>query len=57
MFDMVLVVVLGQFMFQGPLRGNVALLFGVALLFLIGVLAMGMLISIVTKSSQLMASQ
>jgi ABC-2 type transport system permease protein len=56
LFDMVLAVVLGKFMFQVPLRGNLALLFGVASLFLIGVLAMGMLISIVTKS-QLMASQ
>jgi ABC-2 type transport system permease protein len=56
MFDMVLVVVLGQFMFQVPLRGNVALLFGLASIFLVGVLAMGMLISIATKG-QLMASQ
>ena len=43
-------------MFHVPLRGNVALLFGVASIFLVGVLAMGMLISIVTKS-QLLASQ
>jgi ABC-2 type transport system permease protein len=56
MFDMVLVVVLGQFMFQVPLRGNVALLFGLASIFLVGVLTMGMLISIATKG-QLMASQ
>ncbi len=56
LLDMVLAVVLGQFMFQVPLRGNVALLFGVASIFLVGVLAMGMLISIVTKS-QLLASQ
>jgi len=55
-FDMALAVVLGQFMFQVPLRGNLALLFGVASIFLVGVLTMGMLISIVTKS-QLMASQ
>jgi ABC-2 type transport system permease protein len=55
-FDMVLAVVLGQFMFQVPLRGNLALLFGVASIFLIGVLTMGMLISIATKG-QLMASQ
>ena len=56
LLDMVLAVLLGQFMFQIPLRGNVALLFGVASIFLIGVLTMGMLISIVTKS-QLLASQ
>lgn len=56
LLDMVLAVVMGQFLFQVPLRGNVALLFGVASIFLIGVLAMGMTISIVTKS-QLLASQ
>ncbi len=56
MFDMAQAVVLGQFMFHVPLRGNLALLFGVASVFLVGVLAMGMLISIVTKS-QLMSSQ
>ena len=56
MFDMLLAVVLGQFMFHVPLRGNVALLFGIASIFLVGVLTMGMLLSIVTKS-QLMSSQ
>jgi ABC-2 type transport system permease protein len=56
LLDMVLAVVLGQFLFQVPLRGNVALLFGVASIFLVGVLTMGMLISITTKG-QLMASQ
>ena len=53
---MVLAVLLGQFMFAIPLRGNVALLFGIASIFLVGVLAMGMLFSIATKS-QLLASQ
>jgi ABC-2 type transport system permease protein len=56
LLDMVLAVVLGQFMFQIPLRGNLALLFGVASIFLVGVLTMGMLFSITTKS-QLLASQ
>jgi ABC-2 type transport system permease protein len=56
LLDMVLAVVLGQFMFHVPLRGNVALLFGVASIFLVGVLTMGMLFSITTKS-QLLASQ
>ena len=56
LLDMVLAVLLGQFMFQVPLRGNVALLFGVASIFLVGVLTMGMLFSITTKS-QLLASQ
>jgi len=56
LLDMVLAVLLGQFMFEVPLRGNVALLFGVASIFLVGVLTMGMLFSIATKS-QLLASQ
>ncbi|MDY0150028.1 MAG: ABC transporter permease, partial [Kiritimatiellia bacterium] len=41
---------------QVPLRGNVALLFGMAALFLVGSLSLGLLISIMTKS-QLLASQ
>jgi ABC-2 type transport system permease protein len=56
LLDMVLAVTLGQFLFQIPLRGNVALLFGVASIFLTGVLAMGILFSIATKS-QLLSSQ
>ncbi len=56
LLDMVLAVVLGQFLFHVPLRGNVALLFGVASIFLVGVLTMGILISIATKS-QLLSSQ
>jgi len=39
-----------------PLRGSVGLLFGMTSIFLTGALAMGMLVSIVTKS-QLLASQ
>ena len=56
MADMVLAVVMGQVLFHVPLRGNVALLFSVASVFLIGVLSMGMLISIAAKN-QLVASQ
>lgn len=56
MFDVLLSVLVGEFMFQVPLRGNVALLFGMAAIFLVGALSMGMVISIVTKS-QLLASQ
>jgi ABC-2 type transport system permease protein len=56
MLDVLLAVLMGQFLFGVPLRGNVALLFGMAAIFLAGTLAMGMLISIVTKS-QLLASQ
>ena len=56
MFDVLLAVLVGEFLFQVPLRGNVALLFGMAAIFLAGALSMGMVISIVTKS-QLLASQ
>ncbi len=56
MFDVVLAVLMGQFLFQVPLRGNVALLFAMAAIFLVGALSLGMFISIVTKS-QLLASQ
>jgi len=56
MFDLFLAVCMGQFLFQVPLRGNVALVFGVAAVFLAGALAMGMLVSIIAKH-QLLASQ
>ncbi len=56
MLDVLLAVLMGEFVFQVPLRGNVALLFGMAAIFLAGALSLGMLISIVTKS-QLLASQ
>jgi ABC-2 type transport system permease protein len=56
LLDVVLAVVMGQFLFHVPLRGNVALLFGLAVIFLTGALAMGMVVSIVAKS-QLLSSQ
>jgi ABC-2 type transport system permease protein len=56
MLDVLLAVAMGQFLFQVPLRGNVALLFAMAAIFLAGALSLGMVISIVTKS-QLLASQ
>lgn len=56
MLDVLLAVLMGEFIFQVPLRGNVALLFGMAALFLAGSLSLGLVISIVTKS-QLLASQ
>lgn len=56
MLDVLLAVLMGEFLFQVPLRGSVALLFGMAAIFLAGALALGMVISIVTKS-QLLASQ
>jgi ABC-2 type transport system permease protein len=55
-FDVLLAVLMGEFVFHVPLRGNVALLFGTAAIFLVGALSMGMVISIVTKS-QLLSSQ
>ena len=56
MFDVVLAVLMGEFLFNVPLRGNAALLFAMAAIFLAGALALGMVISIVTRS-QLLASQ
>ena len=47
MFDVLLAVLMGEFLFRVPLRGNVALIFGLAAVFLAGALSMGMLISIV----------
>lgn len=56
MLDVALAVLMGEYLFDVPLRGNVALLFGMAAIFLAGALSLGMVISIVTKS-QLLASQ
>lgn len=56
MLDVLLAVLMGEFLFQVPLRGSVALLFGMAAIFLAGALSLGMVISIATKS-QLLASQ
>ena len=56
MLDVLIAVLMGEFVFGVPLRGNVALLFSMAAIFLAGALSLGMLISIVTKS-QLLASQ
>lgn len=56
MLDVLLAVLMGEFLFDVPLRGSVPLLFGVSAAFLVGALALGMLISIVAKS-QLLASQ
>jgi ABC-2 type transport system permease protein len=54
--DVAVAVLMGEYVFHVPLRGNVALLFGTSVIFLTGALAMGILISIVTKS-QLLSSQ
>jgi ABC-2 type transport system permease protein len=56
MIDVTLAVVMGKYLFFVPLRGSLVLLFGMAAVFLVGVLSLGILISVVTKS-QLLASQ
>jgi ABC-2 type transport system permease protein len=56
MLDVLLAVLLGRFAFGVPLRGSVALVFGMACIFLAGALALGMLISIITRN-QLLANQ
>ncbi|HLO25491.1 MAG TPA: ABC transporter permease [Geobacteraceae bacterium] len=54
--DLVLSVIVGEFVFGIPLRGSLMLLFCMSVLFLIGALSLGILISIVTRN-QRMASQ
>jgi ABC-2 type transport system permease protein len=56
LFDVLLAVLMGEFLFDVPLRGSVALLFIMAAIFLAGALSLGIVISVVTKS-QLLASQ
>ena len=56
MLDMVLAVLMGQFLFHVPLRGSLVLLFGTASLFLLGTLSLGILISVLAKN-QLLANQ
>ncbi|HUT93976.1 MAG TPA: ABC transporter permease [Thermoguttaceae bacterium] len=56
MFDVLLAVLMGEFVFDVPLRGDVALLFAMGAVFLVGALSMGILISTVLKN-QLLASQ
>lgn len=56
LFDVLLAVLMGQYLFEVPLRGSLILLFILAADFLIGALSLGILISIVTKN-QLLANQ
>jgi ABC-2 type transport system permease protein len=56
LLDLVLSVLVGQFVFDIPLRGSLWLLFSLSLIFMAGALSLGMLISIAAKS-QLVASQ
>jgi ABC-2 type transport system permease protein len=55
-FDLVLSLLVGRFVFDVPFRGNWLLLLGVSLLFLVVALGLGILISI-TGKSQFVASQ
>jgi ABC-2 type transport system permease protein len=56
MFDMAVVMGMGKFLFQVPLRGSPILLIGLAALFLIATLGQGLLIS-VASDNQLQAFQ
>jgi ABC-2 type transport system permease protein len=56
MLDVLLSVLMGEFLFEVPLRGSPALLFLAAAVFLLGALSLGILISILAKG-QLLASQ
>lgn len=56
LLDVTIAVLMGEYLFHVPLRGNVALIFAMAAIFLTGALSLGMMISIVTKT-QLLASQ
>lgn len=56
MLDLVLSVLVAQFVFGIPLRGEIWLIFAASSVFLVGALSLGMLISIITKS-QFLASQ
>ncbi len=54
--DVVLAVLMGEFVFHIPLRGSLTMLFGTSMIFLVGALSMGILISIAAKN-QLLAGQ
>jgi ABC-2 type transport system permease protein len=56
LLDVLLAVLMAEFLFEVPMRGSPALVFAFAAVFLAGALSLGMLISIVTRS-QLLASQ
>jgi ABC-2 type transport system permease protein len=53
LFDLVITICIGNFLFQAPLRGNFIELYLVALLFLIGTSSLGILISSATRSQVL----
>ncbi|GAK60313.1 export ABC transporter permease protein [Candidatus Vecturithrix granuli] len=55
--DLVFSVVMGVFLFGVPLKGSVVLLIGLSSIFLVGGVCQGILISIIAKDSQAIASQ
>ncbi|SNB45913.1 ABC transporter permease [Geobacter sp. DSM 9736] len=56
LLDLILSVLVGRYLFDVPLRGNLLLLAGLSIVYLVSALSLGMLISIMAKN-QLMASQ
>ncbi|GAW67316.1 ABC-type multidrug transport system, permease component [Geoanaerobacter pelophilus] len=56
MLDLLLAVLVGEFVFHIPLRGELWLIFASCSVFLVGALSLGILISIVTRS-QFLSSQ
>jgi ABC-2 type transport system permease protein len=56
MVDLVVAVAMGKYLFHVPMRGSLPLLFGIAAVFLVGALSLGMLFSVAARS-QLPASQ
>ncbi len=56
MIDVAIAVLMGEFLFHVPLRGSVVMLFGLSFIFLVGVLSLGVLFSVLSKT-QVMASQ
>ena len=55
--DMILSVVMGMYLFHVPLKGSLVLLVALSSIFLFGGVCQGIVISIVAKSSQALASQ
>ena len=56
MFDVLVAVLMGEFLFHVPLRGSVALLACTSAVFVTGALSLGLLISVATRN-QLLANQ
>jgi ABC-2 type transport system permease protein len=56
LLDVAIIVVVGYYVFQVPLRGSLILLFVMAIIFLIGALLLGMMISVIAKT-QLVSTQ